>query len=102
MSPLDHLAVLRRRIDETDRAIVGLLAARRAIVAEMRALKVAHDLPRLDGAREDTMRRALREEAARLGVPDALVLGVLEAVLIDSRALVEEPRAVQSATSGDS
>lgn len=97
-SPTDHLAALRARIDETDRALVALLAARRAIVEEMRALKASHDLPRVDPAREAQMRALLVTEAARLGVPEALVLAVLDAILADSRALV----AAQSATSGDS
>ncbi|MBX7192348.1 MAG: chorismate mutase [Sandaracinaceae bacterium] len=97
-SPMDHLAALRARIDETDRAIVALLARRRAIVEEMRVLKATHALPRIDAAREAEMRAALVTEAARLGVPEALVLAVLEAILADSRALV----ATQSTTSGDS
>lgn len=97
-SPTDHLAALRARIDETDRAIVALLAARRAIVEEMRALKASHDLPRIDPLREAEMRAALVAEGSRLGVPEALVLAVLDAILADSRALV----AAQSTTSGDS
>jgi chorismate mutase len=87
-SPTDHLAALRARIDETDRALVALLAARRAIVEEMRTLKATHDLPRIDPAREAQMRAALVTESARLGVPEALVLAVLDAILADSRTLV--------------
>jgi chorismate mutase/prephenate dehydrogenase len=97
-SPTDQLAALRARIDDTDRAIVALLATRRAIVEEMRTLKATHTLPRIDPAREAAMRAALVTEAARLGVPEALVLAVLDAILADSRTLVS----AQSTTSGDS
>lgn len=89
--PDSALAALRSEIDEADRALVALLARRRAIVERMRALKVAHGLPRVDRAREEAVRRGLETERARLGVPGALLDAVLAAVLEDSRALVTRP-----------
>lgn len=90
-SPTDQLASLRRRIDEADLAILSLLAKRRSIVEEMRALKAAHELPRIDAAREAQVRASLLAEGDRLGVPAALVGAVLDAILADSRALVAAP-----------
>jgi len=87
-SPAARLAAYRRDVDEIDRAVVALLARRRAVVGEMRALKAEHDLPRVDPERERSLRAALLSEGRAHQVPDALVEAVLDAVLADSRALV--------------
>ena len=90
-APEEDLAILRAEIDEADRALVAILATRRAIVERIRALKAAHGLARIDRAREEAVRRGLETERARLGVPVALLDAVLAAVLEDSRALVTRP-----------
>ncbi len=87
-APEEDLAILRAEIDAADRALVSALAARRDVVRRMRALKAAHQLPRVDPDRERRVREGLLEEGQRHQVPVALLQRVLDAVLDDSRALV--------------
>ncbi|MEI8256884.1 MAG: chorismate mutase [Deltaproteobacteria bacterium] len=80
------LTELRARIDAVDAQLVALLAARRAVVAELFAWKAAQGMPRLDTSREESIiaDRVARGEA--LGVPRALTAAVIRAALDDSHA----------------
>lgn len=86
---VDSLSALRAEIDALDLAWLDVLARRREVVARMRALKRGHALPRLDPERERAVRERLRAEGRARGVPEHLVGRVLDAILEDSRALVQ-------------
>ncbi len=78
------LADLRARIDAIDAQLVALLAARRAVVADLFAWKDARGIPRFDPAREQTLLADRGAQGERLGVPRALTAAVMRAVLEDS------------------
>jgi len=84
----NELQSLRTEIDRLDRELVELLARRRDVVKRVADVKRRWALPVTDPAREQSMRRQLLEHAADRGVPAALITNVLDAVLLDSRALV--------------
>lgn len=86
---MSRLRGLRDEIDRLDAEIVERLARRRAVVAEVARFKHEQGMTPVDPAREGEMRRALVAQGQALGVPEALVAGVLEAILQDSRAVVQ-------------
>lgn len=83
-----ELAALRKRIDEIDRGLVGLLAERRRSVAEVARVKKTLGLGAVDSARELELRERWAKMAREAGVPEEAALGVLDAVLGPSRAHV--------------
>jgi chorismate mutase len=83
-----ELTALRAEVDRVDLELLDVLARRREIVARIASLKHARGLAGHDPAREADMLRLLLDEAARRGVPGALVSSVLDAILEDSRGLV--------------
>ena len=85
----DSLSALRAEIDALDLAWLDVLARRRDVVARMRALKHGRALPRLDPERERAVRERLCAHGQARGVPEPLVGRVLDAILEDSRALVQ-------------
>lgn len=82
------LESLRAAIDEVDRAIVEQLGRRRAAVDALARHKRAAGLPATDPAREDQLRGLWRDEADARGLPPAVALAVLDAVLTASRQRV--------------
>jgi chorismate mutase/prephenate dehydratase len=79
---------LRRQIDETDAAIVRLLAQRAAIVQQVRAEKAASDAPVYDPAREVALLRRITEMGA-----DPLPVQSLRAIF---QEIVSACRALQA------
>lgn len=88
----------RGEIDRIDREIVALLAARRRVVAGLAQQKRAAGADPVDPVREATLRARWSGEAAAAGLPEAVALSVLDAVLAASRAHV---RAVTSGEAPD-
>ncbi|MFO0727860.1 MAG: chorismate mutase [Myxococcota bacterium] len=84
----EDLQTLRREVDALDRALVGLLADRRAAVTRIAVLKRGLGMPGRDPVRERAILEGMMEAGADRGVPRALVARVLEAVLEDSRDIV--------------
>jgi len=84
----EELAPFRRRIDELDREIVRLLAARFAVVREVATLKQRRSIPVLlpDRVHE------VKEQAAALGAPlgvDGEFLRRLYGFIIDEACRIE-------------
>jgi chorismate mutase len=88
-----ELTALRAEIDALDRALVDLLAQRRAVVRRIAQHKHQHHLPALDAAREAELLAATAAYARERGVPEPLVREVLAVVLLDSRPVVMHPGA---------
>lgn len=84
------LEAKRRLVDEVDAALVGLLAERRARVAELAREKRASGAAVVDAERERSLRARWAELARAAGLPERVALGVLEAVLVESRAHVRQ------------
>jgi aryl-alcohol dehydrogenase-like predicted oxidoreductase/chorismate mutase len=96
----EPLAELRLEVDRVDASIVEALGRRRRLVAALAEVKRRVGLAALDPGRESTVRAGWLSSAAREGVPEALALSVLDAVLADSRArvtgLLAEPVSAES------
>lgn len=88
MATPPELSSLRAEIDRLDHELVTLLAKRRDVVRRVAAVKQQHALPAVDPAREAAMKARLAEKARKEGVPEELVLRVMDAILDESRALV--------------
>jgi chorismate mutase/prephenate dehydrogenase len=78
-----ELTALRDQIDEVDKALLGLLAKRLELVAEVGEVKSQYGLPIYVPEREAAMLASRREEAA-LGVPPDLIEDVLRRVMRES------------------
>lgn len=81
-----ELTALRDQIDEVDKALLGLLARRLALVAEVGEVKSRYGLPIYAPDREAAMLRSRREEAEALNVPADLIEDVLRRVMRESYA----------------
>ncbi|MGG2141801.1 bifunctional chorismate mutase/prephenate dehydrogenase [Symbiopectobacterium sp. RP] len=81
-----ELTALRDQIDEVDKALLGLLACRLALVAEVGEVKSRYGLPIYAPDREAAMLRSRREEAEALNVPADLIEDVLRRVMRESYA----------------
>lgn len=81
-----ELTALRNQIDEVDKALLGLLARRLALVAEVGEVKSRYGLPIYAPDREAAMLRSRREEAEALNVPADLIEDVLRRVMRESYA----------------
>lgn len=75
-----ELALFRERINRIDEQLIGLLAARYAVVYATLALKRAHGVPALDKWREDEI--ALRAEARATGkLPGGIARQVMQSIV---------------------
>lgn len=83
----EELNALRDKIDEVDRQLIALLAARLALVGEVGEVKSRHGLPIYVPAREASMLARRRTEAELLGVPGDLIEDVLRRVMRESYIL---------------
>ena len=81
----------RAELDAIDRAILELVARRRALVAELFAEKRRRALPLIDPARERTLLNERRSSAERLGVPPDLAERIFQAILDGSHAEAAAP-----------
>ncbi|KQN64792.1 bifunctional chorismate mutase/prephenate dehydrogenase [Erwinia sp. E602] len=79
-----ELTALRDQIDETDKALLDLLAKRLALVAEVGEVKSRYGLPIYVPEREASMLASRRKEAEQLGVPPDLIEDVLRRVMRES------------------
>ncbi len=86
--PAPALADVRRRIDELDTELVGVLARRQRLVDEITAYKHEHHLGVVDRHREDEMLAAIAETAEEHGLDPRVAQQVLRAV-IDGFTLLE-------------
>jgi chorismate mutase len=77
----ERLDELRARIDEIDRALVGLLAERFEVTDSVGRLKAEAGAPPRDPDREAEQRQRLLELARRQGLDEAFALQWLELVL---------------------
>src|SRR5690348_18465437 len=66
------LEELRRRLSEVDRDLIGLVAARQKIVAEIGAHKIQNSVPTRDYEREREVLKAAHDRANELGLPPEL------------------------------
>lgn len=81
---MDALKSLRDEIDQTDQAILQLLAKRLALVSKVGEVKHQHGLPIYVPERESDMLTARRAEAERLGVPADLIEDILRRIMRES------------------
>jgi chorismate mutase len=84
------LAQLRSEIDAVDARIVALLAERRRLVEKLAGEKAEAALGPVDAARETELVRRWAAHAAREGLPDRAAIGVLDAILAESRGHVAD------------
>src|SRR5687768_10511257 len=87
------LAVLRAKIDAIDREVLGLLAKRMAIVAEIAEHKREHGVRIRDARRERDVIDDRRARAERLGLPPGVIESIFRLVLLLSRDRQAELRA---------
>ena len=87
MSLPPELLALRQNIDRLDQLLLDVLAQRRRVVEQVAVIKKTHMLPAHDPAREAAIRQAMVAQAHTLGLPQALVNDVMDAVFRDSRGL---------------
>jgi chorismate mutase len=84
-----RLEALRRRIVETDEAIVRLVGERRDLVLEIGRVKEAMGRPVLDPAREAAVVRRAARLARERGVDEEMVRDVLWRVIASAREAQE-------------
>lgn len=81
---MNALNALRDEIDETDRALLQLLAKRLALVSKVGEVKHQYGLPIYVPEREADMLQARRQEAEKLGVPPDLIEDILRRIMRES------------------
>ncbi len=81
---MEALQKLRAQIDETDQALLALLAKRLQLVAEVGKVKHQHGLPIYVPEREAAMLSARRQEAEKMGLSPDLIEDVLRRVMRES------------------
>lgn len=79
-----ELTALRDQIDEVDKALLGLLARRLELVAQVGEVKSRHGLPIYVPEREASMLASRRAEASAIGVDPDLIEDVLRRVMRES------------------
>jgi chorismate mutase/prephenate dehydrogenase len=90
---------LRKRLSDVDRELVGLVAARQKIVAEIGAHKIQHAVPTRDYEREREVLKGAREQAISRGLEPDLAEEIMQ-ILIRSSLTRQEQSRVASVTSG--
>lgn len=79
---------IRRRIDDVDRRLIGLLAERARLVDGVVHYKRAHHMPVVDRGREDRMLARIADVAKDAGVDPRVAQQVLRTI-IDGFTLLE-------------
>lgn len=79
-----ELSVLRKKIDEVDKALLDLLCQRLSLVAEVGEVKSRAGLPIYAPHREAEILALRRQESAILGVPPNLIEDVLRRLMQES------------------
>ena len=93
------LEELRKRLSEVDRELIGLLAARQRIVAEIGAHKIRNAVPTRDYEREREVLKSAQEQARALGL-EAGLAEEITALLIRYSLTHQEQTRVAAQTSG--
>jgi chorismate mutase/prephenate dehydrogenase len=93
------LEELRKRLSEVDRELIGLIAARQKIVAEIGAHKIQNSVPTRDYEREREVLKGAREQAAERGLEPDLAEQIMQ-LLIRSSLTHQEQSRVAAQTSG--
>jgi chorismate mutase len=84
----DHLADVRRRLDDLDRRLGQLLIERGKLIGEVIAFKEAHGMGVVDRGREDEMLARIEAIASEGGLDPRIASQVLRTV-IDAFTLME-------------
>jgi chorismate mutase/prephenate dehydrogenase len=93
------LEELRKRLSEVDRELIGLVAARQRIVAEIGAHKIRNAVPTRDYEREREVLKGAQDQARSLGLEPGLA-GEIMALLIRYSLAHQEQTRVAAQTSG--
>ena len=93
------LEELRKRLSDVDRELIGLVAARQRIVAEIGALKIRNAVPTRDYEREREVLKSAEEHARGLGLEPGIATEVMALLIRFSLAHQEQTR-VAAQTSG--
>jgi chorismate mutase/prephenate dehydrogenase len=93
------LEELRKRLSEVDRELIGLVAARQKIVAEIGAHKIQNSVPTRDYEREREVLKGARAQALERGLEPELAEAIM-GLLIRSSLTHQEQTRVAAATSG--
>jgi chorismate mutase/prephenate dehydrogenase len=90
---------LRKRLSEIDRDLIGLVAARQKIIAEIGAHKIQNAVPTRDYEREREVLKGAETEAHKLGLDPELAEEIMR-LLIRASLTHQEQRRVAAGTSG--
>lgn len=93
------LEELRKRLSEVDRDLIGLVAARQKIVAEIGTHKIQHSVPTRDYEREREVLKAAHGRALELGLEPEVAAEIM-GLLIRASLAHQEQRRVAAQTSG--
>ena len=93
------LEELRKRLSEVDRDLIGLVAARQQIVAEIGAHKIQNSVPTRDYEREREVLKGAHERALALGLDTELAGEIME-ILIRASLTHQEQTRVAAQTKG--
>ena len=93
------LEELRKRLSEVDRDLIGLVAARQKIVAEIGAHKIQNSVPTRDYEREREVLKAAHDRASELGLEPELAAEIMW-LLIRASLTHQERTRVEAQTSG--
>jgi chorismate mutase/prephenate dehydrogenase len=93
------LEALRKRLSEVDRELIGLVAARQRIIAEIGAHKIQNAVPTRDYEREREVLKSAHDHAIALGVEPGLAEQIM-GLLIRSSLTQQEQTRVAAQTSG--
>jgi chorismate mutase/prephenate dehydrogenase len=93
------LEELRKRLSEVDRELIGLVAARQKIVAEIGAHKIQNSVPTRDYEREREVLKSASAEASARGLEPELAVEIMQ-LLIRASLTHQEQRRVAAGTSG--
>jgi chorismate mutase/prephenate dehydrogenase len=93
------LEELRKRLSEVDRELIGLVAARQKIVAEIGAHKIQNSVPTRDYEREREVLKSAHDQARDLGLDPELAEEIM-GLLIRSSLTHQEQTRVAAETSG--
>src|SRR5687768_450801 len=93
------LEELRKRLSEVDRELIGLVAARQKIIAEIGAHKIQNSVPTRDYEREREVLKGAETEARARGLEPELAEQIMQ-LLIHASLTHQEQRRVAAGTSG--
>lgn len=80
----DELTVLRKQIDEIDKALLVLLAKRLSLVKDVGKVKDRYGLPIYAPEREASMLASIRKEAKDISVSPDLIEDLLRRIMRES------------------